>query len=454
MKDPAIKLFGKTIPLPPKHHLSNLTTATTTTTTRVAVDHEQQLSSISSSLAEKNRNRVGDSQENGKKPSESELTETRPEDELEDPKTPCGNPETPSVEKEPSSPEPSKNEEQSETSASEEKTMKKPDKILPCPRCNSTDTKFCYYNNYNVNQPRHFCKNCQRYWTAGGTIRNVPVGSGRRKNKSSSALNYRQIVVSECLEAARGNSMNGIYRPANGTVLSFTSDPSICESMASAWSLAEKKKISVSCGGKKNEDDHRSRFSVSDSPGKGEYCSLQESVMANFQTLPPQVPCFPGPPWPFPMVPPAFSPSGFPITFYPTPAYWGCTPPGSWGCTLPNPAVFPIPRSPTLGKHSRDGNVHKPSKSDSEEPCKENNSERGVWVPKTLRIDDPNEAARSSIWSTLGINNEKNDFINGGSLFKAFQSKGDEKKHVDETSLALQANPAALARSSNFQERV
>lgn len=62
---------------------------------------------------------------------------------------------------------------------------KKPDKLLPCPRCDSLETKFCYYNNYNVNQPRHFCKNCQRYWTAGGTLRNVPVGAGRRKNKHS-----------------------------------------------------------------------------------------------------------------------------------------------------------------------------------------------------------------------------------------------------------------------------
>ncbi|MCO5547163.1 hypothetical protein L7F22_000606 [Adiantum nelumboides] len=52
-----------------------------------------------------------------------------------------------------------------------------------CPRCNSSDTKFCYFNNYNVNQPRHFCKHCQRYWTAGGTLRNVPVGAGKRKNK-------------------------------------------------------------------------------------------------------------------------------------------------------------------------------------------------------------------------------------------------------------------------------
>ncbi|MCO5614916.1 hypothetical protein L7F22_069201 [Adiantum nelumboides] len=65
------------------------------------------------------------------------------------------------------------------------KGLKRPDKTLPCPRCNSLDTKFCYYNNYNVNQPRHFCKGCQRYWTAGGTLRNVAIGAGRRKRKHS-----------------------------------------------------------------------------------------------------------------------------------------------------------------------------------------------------------------------------------------------------------------------------
>ncbi|KAL2484288.1 Dof zinc finger protein DOF1.5 [Forsythia ovata] len=58
---------------------------------------------------------------------------------------------------------------------------KRPQKIIPCPRCKSMETKFCYFNNYNVNQPRHYCKGCQRYWTAGGALRNVPVGSGRRK---------------------------------------------------------------------------------------------------------------------------------------------------------------------------------------------------------------------------------------------------------------------------------
>ncbi|KAK6917588.1 Zinc finger, Dof-type [Dillenia turbinata] len=56
-----------------------------------------------------------------------------------------------------------------------------------CPRCDSMNTKFCYYNNYSMTQPRYFCKACRRYWTQGGTLRNVPVGGGCRKGKHTKA---------------------------------------------------------------------------------------------------------------------------------------------------------------------------------------------------------------------------------------------------------------------------
>ncbi|KAL1204328.1 Dof zinc finger protein DOF4.4 [Cardamine amara subsp. amara] len=52
-----------------------------------------------------------------------------------------------------------------------------------CPRCDSNNTKFCYYNNYSVSQPRYFCKNCRRYWTHGGALRNIPIGGSSRKPK-------------------------------------------------------------------------------------------------------------------------------------------------------------------------------------------------------------------------------------------------------------------------------
>ncbi|WCJ34181.1 Dof-type zinc finger DNA-binding family protein [Euphorbia peplus] len=57
-----------------------------------------------------------------------------------------------------------------------------------CPRCGSSNTKFCYYNNYSLTQPRYFCKGCRRYWTKGGSLRNVPVGGGCRKNRRSKSL--------------------------------------------------------------------------------------------------------------------------------------------------------------------------------------------------------------------------------------------------------------------------
>ncbi|XP_059655842.1 cyclic dof factor 2-like isoform X2 [Cornus florida] len=462
VKDPAIKLFGKTIPLQPNEEASG------------------QPNSITSSQ-DKNCNSLGESQEDNKEESSGPPTA----EELVDLPTSCENPKTPSVGSETLSPKSSKNEEHSDTNISQEKTLKKPDKILPCPRCNSMDTKFCYYNNYNVNQPRHFCKNCQRYWTAGGTMRNVPVGSGRRKNKSSPASHYRHIMVSDAFQAARADASNGIHQPSlrtNGNVLTFGADAPLCESMASALNIAEKSQncvpnglhgyeqgISVSCGGRRNGDEYScvSSVTASNSVEKGGNVGLQESLLKNYQSFPPQVPCFPGPPWPCPwnpaqwmsaIPPPAFGPPGFPMQFYPTPPYWGL--PGPWSMpwlslppSLPNHSgVSSSPNSPTLGKHSRDGNMIQPSNTVTKEPSNVNNSERCIVIPKTLRIDDPNEAAKSSIWSTLGIKNEKTDSVSGGGLFRAFQSKGHEKNHVAETSPVLQANPAALSRSRNFHE--
>lgn len=65
---------------------------------------------------------------------------------------------------------------------------------LKCPRCDSSNTKFCYYNNYSLSQPRHFCKACKRYWTRGGTLRNVPVGGGYRRNNSNKRSNNTTLI--------------------------------------------------------------------------------------------------------------------------------------------------------------------------------------------------------------------------------------------------------------------
>ncbi|XP_010545623.1 PREDICTED: dof zinc finger protein DOF3.1-like [Tarenaya hassleriana] len=75
---------------------------------------------------------------------------------------------------------------------------------LKCPRCDSTNTKFCYYNNYNLSQPRHFCKSCRRYWTKGGALRNIPVGGGSRKNTKRSKKN--QVVRDPDRNSGSGSS--------------------------------------------------------------------------------------------------------------------------------------------------------------------------------------------------------------------------------------------------------
>ncbi|KAG5566895.1 hypothetical protein RHGRI_002446 [Rhododendron griersonianum] len=76
--------------------------------------------------------------------------------------------------------------------------LPQPEAGLKCPRCESANTKFCYFNNYNLSQPRHFCKTCRRYWTRGGSLRNIPVGGGCRKNKrcknKSSSKSHHQAM--------------------------------------------------------------------------------------------------------------------------------------------------------------------------------------------------------------------------------------------------------------------
>ncbi|GFS40423.1 cycling DOF factor 3 [Actinidia rufa] len=408
LRDPAIKLFGKTISVQPNKDASSfITPITPPHVAAAAAADDDDLNLVSSTTSFSSDGDFicisVDDQEDNKKPSED----------VKDLEISSGNPEMPSIDNKPTSAKASKNHKLSETSISQEKILKKPDKILPCPRCSSTETKFCYFNNYNVNQPRYFCKNCQRYWTTGGSMRNVPVGSGRRKHKISLASHYhRHVMVSESIHNA------------NATVLAFCSDLPLCGSIGLTRSS-----VTVS-----NSTDHQRGNS-----------GLQETVVANFQSLAPRVR---GPPR---ACPPSFNPSAFPVTFYPAPDYWGYTLPGPyWGTCHSSiePSLCSSPNSQNLGKHSRDGDMIRLSNSekDSERSC--------VWIQKTLSIEDPREAEKSSIWSTLGIKNKKHDSTNRRSMFKAFQSKVDEKNYRDERSLALQANPAALSRSISFHECV
>uniref|UniRef100_A0A5B7BC71 Dof zinc finger protein n=1 Tax=Davidia involucrata TaxID=16924 RepID=A0A5B7BC71_DAVIN len=67
-----------------------------------------------------------------------------------------------------------------------------------CPRCASPNTKFCYYNNYSLSQPRYFCKACRRYWTKGGSLRNVPVGGGCRKSRRAKSGRQTERAAMSC----------------------------------------------------------------------------------------------------------------------------------------------------------------------------------------------------------------------------------------------------------------
>ncbi|KAL0350879.1 UNVERIFIED_CONTAM: Cyclic dof factor 2 [Sesamum radiatum] len=315
-------------------------------------------------------------------------------------------------------------------------------------------------------------------------------GAGRRKNKNSISQ-FRHLTVPEALQTPRVDLPNGIHHPAlnpNGTVLTFSSDSRLCESMASVLNIVDKTimnnsrngfhtpdeiGIPASRGSKEAGDDCSSRSSAAATSSKDNGKTGLPEMMPNCRPFPPQVPCFSGAPWPYPwnsvqwsspVSPPTFGPASFPVPFYSTATpYWGCAVPGAWNVPWVIPPTHTAsqshtppssgPNSPTLGKHSRDDNIVGMADTKDEETRKESNSEKCLWVPKTLRIDDPGEAAKSSIWATLGIKNDRAD-SGGGGLFKPFQpqSKGDEKTHVSETSTVLQANPAALSRSLSFHE--
>ncbi|VVA92370.1 unnamed protein product [Arabis nemorensis] len=280
------------------------------------------------------------------------------------------------------------------TTSSEEKTtaLKKPDKILPCPRCKSADTKFCYYNNYNVNQPRHFCRNCQRYWTSGGSMRTVPVGSGRRKNKGWVSSDPYLHITSE-------NTSND-YNSSSTKILSFESSES---------SVTD------------NASNHRS------SDAKITADSLSQDFNNFHGFLPPQVTSSVSPTWPYQYPP---NPS-----FYHMPVYWGCTVP-FWSTQE---------TSTCLGKRTRDEASH--------ETVRES---KDAFVRARLdsesqsNYNEASLATKNHVWYPVPMKREKTEqfrFFKKGS-----ETKSNNRRSVPPTYFSLQANPAAMARSVNFRE--
>nr|XP_043614669.1 cyclic dof factor 1-like [Erigeron canadensis] len=393
MTDPGIILFGKKIGMPETPKIASVSPLDTVVGGGGDDGFVMGRRSCSVELVEKTCSSINRHESHEQRKDESD-----------------DNPKTPSIDEEGVSEHVQTTGNDDDTSNLQSKSLKKPDKILPCPRCESMNTKFCYYNNNNINQPRHFCKSCQRYWTAGGTMRSMPVGAGRRKKKSTPA-DYRFIISQEAFESAADfEGVHNIVRPPK--LLSFGPNSP---------------QFGAKLGGRENGDESSSGSTVVTSN------SIIEQKQDN-NGFHPQVHWIPGASW-YPMQIPAFYPPGHPpMPIYPSP-YW-------------NSVTWLPPNFTNLGKHSRDVDAIRPNAS-HEESKRQKNS---VLTPKTLRIDDPDEAAKSSIWETLGIKNENSG---RGELFKAFQAKGDEKKKhtATEPCPALHANPAAFSRSLCFQER-
>uniref|UniRef100_A0A5B7CB26 Dof-type domain-containing protein n=1 Tax=Davidia involucrata TaxID=16924 RepID=A0A5B7CB26_DAVIN len=493
-KDPAIKLFGKTIPLPESQIPAK---ADEKSDEGCQILEKSEVKDVCSEVT-KTVAKYVHLEESGK-PDKSSVIKNGKEEDTQM-----------STDGNEAQVNPMPKVDTTETSSrDQEKVLKKPDKILPCPRCNSLDTKFCYFNNYNVNQPRHFCKNCQRYWTAGGTIRNVPVGAGRRKNKHL-ASQYRQILVpSDGVPITRieipdspnqqllpcGESPTS-SRPStgNGTLLKFGPEGPLCESMANVLHLREQKRCAEMASVRENKEEPPSCSSSMTASSVREI-EIHEKVpgSCNELTQPHPMQCYPVPPWastwnpgwnnsasmvatrssselvsvpdginPNPiqwcstpmLAVPGFSGPTIPLQFVPAP-YWGCLPVWAAGTrNMPfsgsNCGLSPSSsisnscsgnNSPTLGKHSRDANF-----------IDEEKQENCVLVPKTLRIDDPDEASRSSIWATLGFNSEQKETKSECGIFRPFKSSTEGKGHPSDATQVLEANPAAFSRSQTFQE--
>ncbi|TKV95537.1 hypothetical protein SEVIR_9G370100v4 [Setaria viridis] len=92
---------------------------------------------------------------------------------------------------------------------------------LMCPRCRSTETKFCYYNNYSLSQPRHFCKTCRRYWTHGGALRDLPFSNSVRRRRRNKPSNNKQTSskVACCGAFSGSTGMSPSSSPSSGATI-------------------------------------------------------------------------------------------------------------------------------------------------------------------------------------------------------------------------------------------
>ncbi|KAJ1377748.1 Zinc finger, Dof-type [Sesbania bispinosa] len=85
---------------------------------------------------------------------------------------------------------------------------------LKCPRCDSSNTKFCYYNNYNLSQPRHFCKNCRSESSTLTAVAATEAMSAPTSNPPLENIRETKVFANPSLELEQGGG---------GVLRSFTS---------------------------------------------------------------------------------------------------------------------------------------------------------------------------------------------------------------------------------------
>lgn len=291
-------------------------------------------------------------------------------------------------------------------------------------------------------------------------MRNVPVGAGRRRSKNSVAsmqINKHITVSGSCLQTA-AVPPHDVQRQqcANGTMLCFNSE--IANGADGSMDPVLIERITTSTKKEEERNTHSARSSAVQSiPTES-----VNKIVQNCSDTSVQVPLN-GSSWGCNWSPvfPLYS-NYYPSVFYPVGQPWGFGPwitPGlpplssapSNAETLSEPACSP------LGKHSREELHLKDKHLNSANPNAEDNAqEKSLWMPKTLRITDPEEAAMSSIWLSIGIKKGKGENAASGGMFKGFQSKArpDAKISAMEISQHMNPNPAALSRSHNFHERL
>ncbi|XP_062081990.1 dof zinc finger protein DOF2.1-like isoform X2 [Humulus lupulus] len=156
----------------------------------------------------------------------------------------------------------------------ERKPRPHPEQALKCPRCDSTNTKFCYYNNYSLTQPRYFCKACRRYWTKGGTLRNVPVGGGCRRNKRSSSSSSSSATSSSSKLRAQDNSLT----PNPNPLLAHLQVPSLAYD-SNDLSLAFARLQKQSCGQLGFDDHDHHHLSILGNPVSSSHCDDHNQIL-------------------------------------------------------------------------------------------------------------------------------------------------------------------------------